>query len=508
LKKIVFILSISFLFNSQTINNSLESDDVFNFLMGEYHTLSQEFYKANQYYSIVENNIDFESFSLCLAIAESNLEIGNFDKSLSFFLKSYHINKNNYDVIVLIYNLYNFLGYFDEAESFLIEASKHNRDNFYLLDNLFYHFLNNENYLESIEVLSDLYEITKDNIDFSHEILSFRAVELYDKCNNKELIFNILSHHYQTYNNFIFLKIEFIISKYINDFERMNYTYSILKSNNKADKNITILFCQSLFLKKDFDRIFKLLEPHYKDKKISFNALKLFFNSTVELNLENYSLEISKYAFNTYHNDPLSHEMYINALIDSKNFNEALKIIKVSKSDFSDYYTFDLLEAKLYEINYNYEDAIAIYNKIMMEHPNLVDVKYNAAKLHNALFNYDLCDSIFLELLDIDSNNIKFLNDFSMIIANRKSSSKEELNYAIGLIEYGLNIDKDNYKLLDTYGWINYKLGDYNKALDYINKSLFIKRDSMVLEHLIEVLKITNKFNQIEEIQSDFFDSK
>ena len=131
MKKIVFILSISFLFNSQTINNSLESDDVFNFLMGEYHTLSQEFYKANQYYSIVENNIDFESFSLYLTIAESNLEIGNFDKSLSFFLKSYHINKNNYDVIVLIYNLYNFLGYFDEAESFLIEANKHNRDNFY-----------------------------------------------------------------------------------------------------------------------------------------------------------------------------------------------------------------------------------------------------------------------------------------------------------------------------------------------------------------------------------------
>ena len=68
--------------------------------------------------------------------------------------------------------------------------------------------------------------------------------------------------------------------------------------------------------------------------------------------------------------------------------------------------------------------------------------------------------------------------------------------------------DKDNYKLLDTYGWINYKLGNYNKALDYINKSLFIKRDSMALEHLIKVLKITNKSNQIEEIQSDFFDSK
>ena len=119
-----------------------------------------------------------------------------------------------------------------------------------------------------------------------------------------------------------------------------------------------------------------------------------------------------------------------------------------------------------------------------------------------------MCDSIFLELLDIDPNNINFLNDFSIIIANRENSNKEELIYAIGLIEYGLNLDNNNYELLDTYGWINYKLENYNTALEYVNKSLSIKRDSIALEHLIEILKTTNQSNQIKEIQSNFFDSK
>ena len=125
----------------------------------------------------------------------------------------------------------------------------------------------------------------------------------------------------------------------------------------------------------------------------------------------------------------------------------------------------------------------------MVEYPNLIDVNFKAAKLHNILSDYTMCDSIFLELLDIDPNNINFLNDFSIIIANRQNSNKEELNYAIGLIEYGLNIDNNNPKLLDIYGWINYKLENYNLALEYVNKSLSIERDGCASSGLSIVCK-------------------
>jgi len=508
LKKIVVILSITFLFPLQTNNDDLNTDYVFNFLMGEYHFLSKEFDKADQYYSNIENNSDFKSYTLYLSIAKSNLEIGNFDKSLTYFLKSYDLNKNNEDLIILTYNLYHILGYFDEAESFLIDASMHNRENIYLLDILFYHFLNNNNYLESIEVLADIYNLLKDDFNDSHTELAIKSIEIYEKCNNKDLIFDILDDHYKVYDNIVFIKLKFIFSHLLDDFNNMNHSYSILESNNSTDTNVTILFCQKLFFKKDFNRIFHLLEPYYLNKEISFNALKLFFNSTVELNLKNYSLEIAKYSYINYYYDSISHEMYIDALIKNQQFDQASKIIKISKDKFPDYYSFDLFEAELYEISGKYNEAITIYDHIMVEYPNLIDVKFKAAKLHNILSNYTMCDSIFLELLDIDPNNINFLNDFSIIIANRQNSNKEELNYAIGLIEYGLNIDNNNPKLLDTYGWINYKLENYNLALEYVNKSLSIERDSIALEHLIEILKTTNKSNQIKEIQSNFFDSK
>ena len=67
--------------------------------------------------------------------------------------------------------------------------------------------------------------------------------------------------------------------------------------------------------------------------------------------------------------------MYIDALIKDKQFNQASKIIKISKNNFSDYYSFDLFEAELNEINGKYNEAIAIYDHIMIKHPNLKELK-------------------------------------------------------------------------------------------------------------------------------------
>ena len=87
-----------------------------------------------------------------------------------------------------------------------------------------------------------------------------------------------------------------------------------------------------------------------------------------------------------------------------------------------------------------------------------------------------------------DSNGIMDIDNVNNLQA-QIDSNKEELNYAIGLIEYGLNIDNNNPELLDTYGWINYKLENYNLALEYVNKSLSIERDGCASSGLSIVCK-------------------
>ena len=77
-----------------------------------------------------------------------------------------------------------------------------NRENIYLFDTLFYHFLNKKDYLEAIEVLADIYSIDNSGI-------ISKSMSLYDACNDKKLIFDILDDHYTYYKNINFIRIKF-----------------------------------------------------------------------------------------------------------------------------------------------------------------------------------------------------------------------------------------------------------------------------------------------------------
>ena len=173
----------------------------------------------------------------------------------------------------------------------------------------------------------------------------------------------------------------------------------------------------------------------------------------------------------------------------NKNYEAASKIIIRAKNRFQNYYNFLIFEAKIEVINDNLLSAINIYNYILKQEDTLVDVKHDLALLYNKIAKYELCDDIFLELLNIDPENLIFISEFSSIIANRSISTDEELKYVLKLVKYGLAIHIGNPILLDNYGWINYKLGNFDLALQYVNQSLSIKKNQNVLNHLIEILK-------------------
>ena len=470
MKKNVFIILISFLFSNQT-DYRLSSNEITDFLLGEYHYLSQDYYLANQYYSDLKDNINFESETIYYSIAEANLELGNFDIALNYFLKSYNLNKNNEDIIVLIYNLYIVLNDLDSAQSFLIDGCYNNKQNIYLLDILFHHFINTNKLIESIEVLSDISDL---NILTFFELRE-KSEYLIQYFNDKNLIFNILDDYYSKYQNINFIKLNFIFSDLFNDFDNLEKSFIILKAQNKINIDQVTLYCQNLFTKKDFNTIFNLLKPYYANNNISFDGLKLFINSSYELNLLNQYLKYSEYAYNKYSDKPFSHEIFIIALIDNKNYDKALEIINSSLNKFPDYYNFYFLKAQIYEENNNYQESIFIYNQILNQNSSLIDAKHSIAKLYNKIDNYYQCDNIFLDLLDLNPNNIIFLNDFSLILSTRESSSIEELKYAKKLSEYALKLENDNAKSLGIHGWIYYRLGDSATALEYINKSYLKK---------------------------------
>jgi tetratricopeptide (TPR) repeat protein len=93
-------------------------------------------------------------------------------------------------------------------------------------------------------------------------------------------------------------------------------------------------------------------------------------------------------------------------------------------------------------------------------------------------------DAAYDKALLYDPDNTSVLNNFAYALAERG----RQLDRALEMIRQALDIEPENESYLDTYGWIYFKQGEYQKALQYIQHSVDIGGASAeVLAHLGDV---------------------
>lgn len=60
----------------------------------------------------------------------------------------------------------------------------------------------------------------------------------------------------------------------------------------------------------------------------------------------------------------------------------------------------------------------------------------------------------------------------------------ENLDYAKDLIEQAVTMVPDNAAYLDSFGWVYYRLGEYDNALKHLLKAVELDRDPVIFDHL------------------------
>ena len=56
------------------------------------------------------------------------------------------------------------------------------------------------------------------------------------------------------------------------------------------------------------------------------------------------------------------------------------------------------------------------------------------------------------------------------------------------MIEKALALSPDDYFILDSMGWVQYRLGRLDKAVDYLRRAYTVQTDPEIAAHLGEVL--------------------
>ncbi len=131
-----------------------------------------------------------------------------------------------------------------------------------------------------------------------------------------------------------------------------------------------------------------------------------------------------------------------------------------------------------------YQQAIVLYTKQLVQQPNAIPLYYSRAMMFDKTGDLMAMERDLWTVLDQDENNASALNALGYNLANRGVRLEE----ALGYLERAMALQPGSGAITDSIGWLYFRMGEHEKAREYLLQALKISFDVEVAAHLGEVL--------------------
>jgi tetratricopeptide (TPR) repeat protein len=129
-------------------------------------------------------------------------------------------------------------------------------------------------------------------------------------------------------------------------------------------------------------------------------------------------------------------------------------------------------------------EALDVYSAALERYPDSGDLLYARALHAVELGQVDVLERDLRHLLISDPDNADALNALGYTLADRT----DRLAEAYSFIERALQLRPDEPAILDSMGWVLYRLGKAEQAEPYLRRALEMTFDAEIAAHLGEVL--------------------
>lgn len=129
-------------------------------------------------------------------------------------------------------------------------------------------------------------------------------------------------------------------------------------------------------------------------------------------------------------------------------------------------------------------EAVQLLDRGLQEFPDSTSLRYSRSMLYEQQGNLTLAEQDLRDILAANPDNATALNALGYTLANRTDRYQE----AEQLISRALTLSPDEPAILDSMGWIKFRLGEYEQALGYLQRAYRAFPDPEVAAHLGEVL--------------------
>lgn len=129
-------------------------------------------------------------------------------------------------------------------------------------------------------------------------------------------------------------------------------------------------------------------------------------------------------------------------------------------------------------------EAFDLLSQSLSANPDQPELLYEAAMVAERLGRNEILETYLRKLIQLRPEDAHAYNALGYSFADRG----ERLEEAQKLIEKALELAPDDPFILDSKGWLLYRRGDKNGALDFLKRALGIRPDPEIAAHLGEVL--------------------
>jgi len=131
-----------------------------------------------------------------------------------------------------------------------------------------------------------------------------------------------------------------------------------------------------------------------------------------------------------------------------------------------------------------FDEAMKVYDDALLDMPDEHGLLFGRAMLAEDMGLIDAMERDLSRIIEKNPNDVDALNALGYALIEHSDRYQE----AYGYIERAFKQRPNSYAILDSMGWALYRLGRFDEAIDYLQRSMAVKDDHVVAAHLGEVL--------------------
>ena len=189
----------------------------------------------------------------------------------------------------------------------------------------------------------------------------------------------------------------------------------------------------------------------------------------------------------------------ISLLQRDKQFNEANERLSALQSKFpKQIVRLTLIQAELFSQQKNYEKSFEILSKALAENSNQKEYLYARALIAEHLGKLDVVEGDLNKILAIEPDNVETLNALGYSLLNNPSRYVDAEKF----LKKALSLSPNEAVIIDSYGWLQFKLGNFSGALNYLQQAYDKQKEPEIAAHLAEVMWVSGKRDEAEKLVS------